>query len=89
MFETQTGSQSPLAEGVVVPVSALRYAAGEARVFVVEEGVARERRVVVLAEGAGRAVVEGVAEGELVIDPLPADLLAGSPVTVLNEVGRQ
>lgn len=79
----------PLAEGVVVPVSALRYAAGEARVFVVEEGVARERRVVVLAEGAGRAVVEGVAEGELVIDPLPADLLAGSPVTVLNEVGRQ
>jgi len=79
----------PLAEGVVVPATALRYVAGEARVLVVEDGVARERRVVVLAEGSGRAVVEGVAEGELVVDPLPADLIAGSRVTVVGEAERR
>jgi len=79
----------PLAEGVVVPATALRYVAGEARVLVVEDGVARERRVVVLAEGSGRAVVEGVAEGELVVDALPADLIAGSRVTVVGEAERR
>jgi len=76
--------QVPLAEGALVPLSAVRYAAGEPRVLVVEDGVAHERRVVVLAEGGGNAVVEGVAVGDEVVDPLPADLIAGSPVSVIG-----
>ncbi len=79
----------PLAEGVVVPASAVRYAAGRALVFVVVDGVAVERPVTVLTEGDGTAVVEGVEEGALVIDPLPADLLAGSLVTVLGGAASQ
>lgn len=74
----------PLARGVVVPLAAVRYAAGEPLVMVVEDGVAGERRVVVLAEGGGNAVVEGVEQGAAVIDPLPADLIAGSSVNVIG-----
>ena len=78
----------PLAEGVVVPANALRYAGGQAFVLVVEDGVAVERRVTVLAEGGGDVVVEGVAAGAVVVSPLPADLIAGSPVTVLGGTER-
>ena len=79
----------PLAEGLVVPLSAVRYAAGEPRVMVVEDGVASERRVAVLAEGGGNAVVEGIEAGAQVIDPLPADLIAGSAVNVIGEAPGQ
>ncbi len=79
----------PLAEGLVVPLSAVRYAAGEPRVMVVEDGVASERRVAVLAEGGGNAVVEGIEAGAQVIDPLPADLIAGSAVSVIGEAPGQ
>jgi len=78
----------PLAEGVVVPANALRYAGGQAFVLVVEDGLAVERRVTVLAEGGGDVVVEGVAAGAVVVSPLPADLIAGSPVTVLGGTER-
>lgn len=74
----------PLAEGVSVPLSAVRYAGAQTLLFVVEDGRAVSRSVVVLAEGDGRAVVEGVAEGATIVDPLPADLLPGSVVTVLG-----
>ncbi|HZJ10108.1 MAG TPA: HlyD family efflux transporter periplasmic adaptor subunit, partial [Trueperaceae bacterium] len=78
----------PLAEGVTVPLSAVRYAAAETLVFVVEDGKAVSRHVVVLAEGGGLAVVEGVEAGATVIDPLPADLIAGAAVTVIGEAAR-
>ena len=74
----------PLAEGVKVPLGALRYAGARTLVFVVEGGRAVARDVVVLAEGDGVAVVEGVAEGAVVVDPLPADLLADTRVDVIG-----
>ena len=73
-----------LAEGVSVPLSAVRYAGAATVVFVVEDGRAQSRSVVVLAEGGGRAVVEGITEGAVVVSPLPADLISGAAVTILG-----
>ncbi|HZW99983.1 MAG TPA: hypothetical protein VFF10_07965, partial [Trueperaceae bacterium] len=81
---TQMTYQVPLAEGVTVPVSAIRYSGAQTLVFVVQGGSAVAHEVVVLAEGGGLAVVEGVTQGATVVDPLPADLISGSSVTVIG-----
>lgn len=81
---TQMTYQVPLAEGVTVPVSAIRYSGAQTLVFVVQGGSAVAHEVVVLAEGSGLAVVEGVNQGATVVDPLPADLISGSSVTVIG-----
>lgn len=74
----------PLAAGVSVPLSAVRYAGTGTQVFVVDGGQTTSHSVVVLAEGDGRAIVEGIPAGAVVVAPLPADLLSGTPVTVLG-----
>lgn len=86
---TPMSYQVPLAQGVTVPLGALRYSGAQTLVFAVVGGRAEAREVVVLAEGDGLAVVEGVAQGAIVVNPLPADLISGSPVTAIGGTTSQ
>ncbi|GAB5602563.1 HlyD family efflux transporter periplasmic adaptor subunit [Thermus sp. FJN-A] len=72
-----------VAEGLLLPAGAVRAREGEAVVYRVEAGRARETRVRLVAQEGGQAVVEGLAEGSRVIYPLPEGLRDGDPVEVL------
>lgn len=70
-------------EGVVVPSDAIGGAGEARRAFVVIDGVARSRNVVVRPLGDGRIEVEsGIESGEAVIVPFTSALRDGSPVSV-------
>lgn len=66
---------------VTVPLAAVKEQGDTARVFVVKDGVAEER-VVELGERLSDAVEvrRGVAEGELVVHPIPEGLADGAPL---------
>ncbi len=74
-----------LARGVIVPAGAIRAEGGRSYVYVVEGGLAQRTEVTVLAEAGGEAVLEGVAQGSLVIHPRPLDLRDGMRVEVADD----
>jgi HlyD family secretion protein len=69
---------------ITVPIEALSYRkAGEAYVFVIEEGVAAERKVEVgLVSDTVVQIVTGLVENETVILNPPADLVTGKKVVL-------
>ncbi|MCO5785691.1 hypothetical protein DHB74_04905 [Pseudomonas sp. G11-1] len=81
-----------LQESLAVPLEALRFRNDQSFVFVVERdsGRVNERRVELGQQaGAYRAVVEGIAEGELVVTDGRAALYDGQQVRVLQADGER
>lgn len=72
------------AEGPVVPQEAVLNAAAGARVFVVAEGLARERAVEVLVSDGSRSVVKGISAGDAVAVSGQELLRDGTPVSVVE-----
>ncbi len=70
----------PLAQGVILPLSALATEGGETWVFLAREGRAQKARVRLLAQEGERAAVEGIEPGEKVIAPIPTGLRDGDPI---------
>lgn len=73
-----------LAEGVLLPSSAIQTEAGNNFAFVVKDGKAARVRLESLAEAGGRSAVRGLPAGSRVISPVPAGLQAGNPVNVVR-----
>jgi membrane fusion protein (multidrug efflux system) len=83
MFLTLVLSES---EAVTVPEEAVIAQAAETYVYVVEGGAARQRAVVTGQRQDGRiAIVQGLAEGEMVVTRGTGRLRDGAAVKVLNE----
>lgn len=81
-----------LQESLAVPLEALRFRNDQSFVFVVDRdsGRVNERRVELGQQaGAYRAVVEGIAEGELVVTDGRAALYDGQQVRVLQADGER
>ncbi len=77
----------PREDAIVVPLDAVLRRSGGFVAFVVEGGVARERRVEPGARAGGRVLVRrGLAPGDLLVVAGQRDLADGRPVTV---TGRQ
>lgn len=74
--------------GVTVPASAVVERGGQSVVYVVESGVARERRVEVQARDGERAVVKGVDPGAPVIVAGQQMVADGTAVAVTEDGGR-
>lgn len=72
------------AEGLVVPQEAVLNAAAGARVFVVEQGLAREKAVEVLVSDGSRSVVKGISAGNTVVVSGQELLRDGTPVSVIE-----
>ncbi len=81
---TQFNYDLTVAEGILLPSSALRQRGRQLSVLVVREGRAAEIPVTLLGEGGAQIAVSGLEPGALVISPLPADLSSGTPVEVLE-----
>ena len=73
-----------LAEGPLVPATALRVREGQAYVFAVRDGRAAAGPVEIVGEAEGRAVVRADVALERVVHPLPQDLRDGVRVEVLE-----
>ena len=78
------GYRLKLGAGVLVPTGALRIEQNTRSVLIVKNGVAAERPVRVIAESAGRVIVDGVAAGASVIYPVPSNVAAGKAVKVVG-----
>ena len=81
---TQFNYELQLAEGILLPSSALRQRGRQLNVLVVREGLAAEAPVTLLGESGAQLAVSGLEPGAAVIAPLPADLTPGTPVEVLE-----
>ncbi len=81
---TQFNYELKLAEGILLPSSALRQRGRQLSVLVVREGRADEVPVTLLGEGGSQIAVSGLEPGVQVISPLPADLSPGTQVEVLG-----
>ncbi|WP_448569645.1 efflux RND transporter periplasmic adaptor subunit [Thermus sp.] len=73
-----------VAEGILLPTGAVRTEGGEAAVFAVEEKGVRRLPVRLLAQEGGQVAVEGLAEGTLVVYPVPEGLRDGDAVEVVR-----
>ncbi|WP_034343375.1 efflux RND transporter periplasmic adaptor subunit [Deinococcus misasensis] len=73
-----------IAEGALVPASALRVSEGQTRVFVVKDGLARAVSVRRMGEADGKVALAGLETGQRVIFPLPAELTDGTRVEVVE-----
>ncbi len=69
-----------LAQGVLVPISALQTTGNQEYVYVVQGGKSAAQKLTVIAEAGTTAAVAGVPSGSQVILNPPPGLLAGSPV---------
>jgi RND family efflux transporter MFP subunit len=69
-----------LAQGVLVPVTALQSDGAELFVYAVEKGVARRKGVHLLAQAQDLVAVAGLAPGTQVVVNPPPGLLDGTPV---------
>ena len=80
-----TPAQAP-ASGVLVPEAAIRQDAGEAVIYVLNDGVAQRQAVTLGGQrGDGRLVQSGVSAGESVIVDAPATLKDGDAVETKGE----
>ncbi len=77
----------PLANGSLLPASAVQTTNGTTTVLIVDAAsgtpTAVRTPVEVLGEAGGQAAVAGLPDGARVIYPVPADLRAGTPVQVV------
>jgi len=80
----QIDYQVTLASGLLLPADALKTDGGESTVLLVENGVAKQTRVQLLAEVGGTAAIQGLPAGARVVYPVPGDLLAGARVEVVG-----
>lgn len=72
------------ANGPVVPQEAVVKSPGGPKVFIVAEGVAREKAVEVLVSDGSRSVVKGISEGDAVVVSGQELLGDGTPVSVVE-----
>ncbi len=70
-----------VARGEVLPSSAIR---GGNTLLVEQDGRAEAVTVTVVAEVGGQAVVDGLPDGARVVYPLPADLMPGTALEVID-----
>ena len=77
-----------LGSGISLPAGALKSAAGQNYVYVIDEGAARQQTVQVVSELGDRAVVNGLESGTQIIYPVPADLRAGAQVQAVSVAQR-
>ena len=76
-------------EGVVVPQSALLFGAAGVRVQVVKDGIVRDRTVRLgLSDERGVEIVEGVAEGEEVVERAGGFLRDGDRISPVRPGGQ-
>lgn len=80
----QINYQVVLARGELLPAASVRTDGGESTVLLVQNGVATQTKVDLVAEDGGVAAVRGLPAGSRVIYPLPSDLLAGAKVRVVG-----
>lgn len=81
---TQFDYELTVARGILLPSGALRQVEGRASVLAVREGRAEEVPVALLGEGGAQVAVSGIAAGDRVVYPLPADLTPGTRVDVIG-----
>lgn len=79
--------QVELAEGLLLPSSAVHAEGGETVVYRAADGFAVRTPVTVRAEAGGRAAVEGVAEDAPIISPRPLDVRDGTRIRVQDADG--
>jgi HlyD family secretion protein len=72
-----------LASGTIVPTGALSTASGQPYLYVVKDGIAKQRNVNILAESQGKVAVTGLENGETVIFPVPGSLQPGESVNIV------
>ena len=72
-----------LASGTIVPTGALSTASGQPFLYVVKDGIAKQRNVNILAESQGKVAVTGLENGETVIFPVPGSLQPGEMVNIV------
>ncbi|MEJ2289283.1 MAG: efflux RND transporter periplasmic adaptor subunit [Deinococcales bacterium] len=80
----QVNYQVTLATGLLLPSDALQTNAGESTVLLVENGIAKQTKVQLLAEVGGTAAVQGLPADARVVYPVPSDLLPGAKVEVVG-----
>ena len=72
-----------LASGTIVPTGALSTASGQPYLYVVKDGIAKQRNVNILAESQGKVALSGLESGETVIFPVPGSLQPGETVNIV------
>jgi HlyD family secretion protein len=72
-----------LATGTIVPTGALSTASGQPYLYVVKDGIAKQRNVNILAESQGKVALSGLENGETVIFPVPGSLQPGETVNIV------
>ena len=72
------------ADGPVVPQEAVVKSPAGAKVFVVAEGLAREKAVDVLVSDGSKAVVKGISAGDIVVVSGQELLRDGTPVSIVE-----
>jgi HlyD family secretion protein len=72
-----------LASGTIVPTGALSTASGQPYLYVVKDGIAKQRNVNILAESQGKVALSGLENGETVIFPVPGSLQPGESVNIV------
>jgi HlyD family secretion protein len=72
-----------LATGTIVPTGALSTASGQPYLYVVKDGIAKQRNVNILAESQGKVALSGLENGETVIFPVPGSLQPGESVNIV------
>jgi HlyD family secretion protein len=72
-----------LASGTIVPTGALSTASGQPYLYVVKDGIAKQRNVNILAESQGKVALSGLETGETVIFPVPGSLQPGETVNIV------
>ena len=77
--------QLTLAQGILVPLSALQTSENKNFVFVLEAGKALSRNITIIAESGITAAVSGIKAGSPVIVNPPPGLLSGSAVQPVGQ----
>ncbi len=73
-----------LASGTIVPTGALSTASGQPYLYVVKDGIAKQRNVNILAESQGKVALSGLEASETVIFPVPGSLQPGEAVSIVT-----
>ena len=73
-----------LASGTLVPTGSLSTASGQPYLYIVKNGIAKQRSVNVLAESQGKVAVTGLEPGATVIFPVPGSLQTGEAVNIVT-----
>ncbi|WP_425148194.1 efflux RND transporter periplasmic adaptor subunit [Deinococcus sp.] len=69
-----------LGGGLSIPANAVQQTGGNNVVFVAKSGAARQTPVSIVAESGSTAIVSGLTDGDLVINPIPPSLADGAAI---------